>query len=242
MNLLGFDTATDLTVVCVAANDYYFESDPIDAGAETRPQHSSQLLLKIFKVLKDAGLRLEDIDQLAVSVGPGTYTGLRIGVATARALAQSLELTVRPISTLEVVALGVAEKYEEVDLILPVVDAKRSEVFTSAYRCDRGAEGLSLIKMTEPYVSTAAEITEGLGNLEPGCFTAAGNGAVKYLAELKKVGLKTLDSNDSAHMPAGRNICRAAMGSSPVGFDQIVPFYLRLPDAELTLREGKLNV
>ncbi len=242
MKLLGFDTATDITAVCVATEGRFFERASPEVSEERHPKHTQELLPEITEVLQRAGVSLRDIDEIAVGVGPGTYTGLRIGVATARALAQSLDLKLTPVSTLEVVAMGIADDCAVGDVVLPVIDAKRDEVFSCAYQPIQDKNDTVLKPLSEPFVSKPLDIAKSLGDIEVGSAVAAGDGAVRYRTELQSVGIKVLDDENGAHIPIGRNICKLAARIDSIPLEEIAPNYLRLPDAELTLRAGKLNV
>ena len=105
MNVLGFDTSTAATSACVLRDDgQAFERDLPPAEP---PAHARELLPAIAAVLGEAGFSYDEIDAVAVGVGPGTFTGLRIGVATARALASSTGTELRPVSSLAALAEGI---------------------------------------------------------------------------------------------------------------------------------------
>ena len=94
--------------------------------------HAEKLTLFIEKVIKDANLNLKEIDGIALSKGPGSYTGLRIGTSTAKGLCYALDIPLMAISTLKVMAFAMA-KIEDYPLYCPMIDAKRMEVFASIY-------------------------------------------------------------------------------------------------------------
>ncbi len=243
MTVLGFDTATDLTTVAVTIDgSHFFESASKQESRGRMPTHSQELLPKIAEVMQSAGLSFDRVDVLAVGVGPGTYTGLRIGVATARALAQSLDIPLVPVSTLAATALGIIESVEATDVVLPVLDAKRSEIFSCAYMANGGRNGSPVRSLTEEFVAEPAAIAGKLGDIKAEQCAAAGDGAIRYRAELRETGIRVLDEEPPSHMVKGRNICKLALVSEAVAIEKVVPNYLRLPDAELTLRAGKLNL
>ena len=242
MNLLGFDTATDATVVCVAVDGQFFERSSPEVGDDCHPKHAQELLPEITEVLQCAGVSLGDIDEIAEGVGPGTYTGLRIGVATARALAQSLDLKLTPVSTLEVIAMGIANDCAAGDVVLPVIDAKRDEVFSCVYQPAQDKDDTVLKSLSDPTVLAPVDVAKSLGDIGVSSVVAAGGGAVRYRAELQGTGIEVLGDEDAAHIPIGRNICKLAARNESISLEDIAPNYLRLPDAELTLRAGKLNV
>ena len=133
MTILGFDTSTAASSACVLrADGELFEVVPAPERLSERPAHASELLPAIGEVMEAAGVRFSDLDAIAVGLGPGTFTGLRIGVATARALAKANDLPVRGVSSLEVLAMGM-----EGEVRLPLIDAKRGEVYAALYEGDQ---------------------------------------------------------------------------------------------------------
>ncbi len=132
MIVLGFDTATPATAValrfdggCVQARD--------DPRPGERPGHATRLLGLAAELLAQAGLGWADIDRIAIGVGPGRFTGLRIGVASARGLAQSLGIELVGVSSLLALAGAASGSAQEDQGILAVIDARRGEVFAAAY-------------------------------------------------------------------------------------------------------------
>ncbi len=154
MIVLGFDTATPATVVGLRLADgtaLQARDDPaadrsrvtLASGEhprfDQRPGHTARLLPLASELLERAGLRWGEIERIAVGVGPGTFTGLRIGVATARGLAQSLGIDVVGVSTLRVLAeaaLGMSLPAPDLSppaRVLAAIDARRGEAFVAAY-------------------------------------------------------------------------------------------------------------
>jgi len=129
--VLGFDTATADTVVGLAGAGETIELRHEPAPGE-RPGHAEQLLPLCREALERAGIDWQQVDRIGVGVGPGTFTGLRIGVATGRALAQSAGAEVAPVSTLRALAANL-------DGSFPVIDARRGELFVLAGGAPRTA-------------------------------------------------------------------------------------------------------
>jgi tRNA threonylcarbamoyladenosine biosynthesis protein TsaB len=150
------DTSTAASAACVLRSDgEVFEVVPEPATLMGRPAHARELMPAVAAVMERAGLDYGDLEAIAVGVGPGTFTGLRIGVATARALASANGLEVRPVSSLAALAVGIeaeaasaadraaasaadraattAADVDDIPWLLPAIDAKRGEVFAALY-------------------------------------------------------------------------------------------------------------
>lgn len=125
--ILHIDTAVDTASICLAENEAIigFEDN------EIQKEHSSWLHPAIHRIVERSGKSPMDIDAIAVTIGPGSYTGLRVGLSAAKGLCFSLGKPLIGISTLELMA-GSAEA-TDADFIIPVIDARRMEVFTAVY-------------------------------------------------------------------------------------------------------------
>jgi tRNA threonylcarbamoyladenosine biosynthesis protein TsaB len=217
VNLLGIDTATAASAVCVLrADGEAFEVEPPPERLAGRPGHAAELLPAIAARLEDAGLRWEDVEAIGVGVGPGMFTGLRIGIATARGLATATGAELRPVSSLAALATDGAT--------LALIDARRDEVFAGLYASDGTA-------VWEPFVATPAAVAERLraAAVEP---LAVGDGAIRYRDVLRAAGATVAPADSPAHVVRGLSICRLARSAAPVAVEAVLPDYLRLPDAK----------
>ena len=131
--LLSLETATQVCSVALAKDG---EMLAIKDSSEEK-SHSTQITIFIEQVLEEAGLTFKDVEGVAVSKGPGSYTGLRIGVSTAKGLCYGLDIPLMAVSTLKAMALGVSEseKNEKNSNVLfcPMIDARRMEVYNALY-------------------------------------------------------------------------------------------------------------
>lgn len=129
--LLCIETATSICSVALGKDGVLLS---LQEAHETN-QHSSQLTLLISKLFEDSGTSLHDLDAIAVSKGPGSYTGLRIGVSTAKGLCYGLEKPMIGLSTLQAMAYGMSVQCEvpEGSLFCPMIDARRMEVYMALY-------------------------------------------------------------------------------------------------------------
>jgi tRNA threonylcarbamoyladenosine biosynthesis protein TsaB len=240
MRLLAFDTATAATVVALVVD----EAPPgggtpervISEGASSgghafarelrhdpapgeRPGHATQLLPLATRLLDEAGLTFTDVDRIAVGIGPGTFTGLRIGVATARALAQASGAELVGVSTLRTLATGAGRDGP----VLAVIDARRGEAFVAEYDGD------------EELRAPAAVTPETLGSIVRPGVPAVGDGAVRFREVLEPPGAEVPADGSPLHQVSALALARLAAGTPATG-ESVIPEYLRLPDAELALR------
>ena len=194
MLTLAFDTATEVATSAL-----------VDDGEVLgeRASRASTLLEDVDALLRQGGAHPRDLDALAVGIGPGSFTGLRIGLAAARGLALSLQLRGGGVSTLDALAAGAPGA-------VPVVDAKRREVFTLV-------DG-------EPVVLAPTDVRGEL---------CVGDGAVRYRDVLQANGAHVPPDDDERHLPRARFHAALAGEAGPV--DELEPLYLRVPDADRNL-------
>lgn len=194
MLTLAFDTATGVaTTALVRDGDVLGE----------RIGRASEVLAEADELLRAAGLTPGDLDLLAVGVGPGSFTGVRIGLATARGLSLALDLPVAGVSTLDALAAGSSGA-------TPVVDAKRGEIFTVAsghVRCL--APDTLEVHRGRPYV---------------------GDGAVRYRDTIEDAGGVVPPDDSELHIPRARFHAGLAGEGGPA--ELVAPVYMRAPDAE----------
>ena len=222
--MLGLDTATaDAALAITQGGEPVVERlvEPLAAG---RPSHATALLSEIEAVVAGTG-GWGRIDLIAVGVGPGTFTGLRIGIATARALGQGLGKPIAGVGSLAALARGIGSRPDAAGrLRLAVIDARRREAFAALH----GEDGH---EVWEPFVASPAALGERLETLaEPPL--AAGDGSLRFRQELESAGAEVLSEDAPEHRMAARHICALAAGA-PHRTDAITPIYLRRPDAEL---------
>ena len=132
--ILALDTSTKNCSVAL------FNGNKIIALKEKNSDgyaHAEKLTLFIEEVIKSANLTLKEIKAIAISKGPGSYTGLRIGVSTAKGLCYALDIPLVAISTLRAMAFGMAQK-EESNLYCPMIDARRMEVYNAFFNARIG--------------------------------------------------------------------------------------------------------
>lgn len=191
MLTLAFDTATSVATSAL-----------LDDGEVLgeRMSRAQTLLEDVDALLRQGGAHPRDLDALAIGIGPGSFTGVRIGLAAARGLALSLDLRGAGVSTLAALAAGAPGA-------LPVIDARRSEVFTLI-------DG-------EPAVLAPDAVRGEL---------CVGDGAVRYRDVLESNGAVVPADDDERHRPRAR--FHAQLIGELGNVDEIEPLYLRAPDAK----------
>lgn len=212
---LGFDTATPDTAVAIGGG----AERRIGPGEDGRPAHGRALLPAVEQLVAEAG-GWDAIGLIAVGVGPGSFTGLRIGVSTARALAQARGIPVAGVPSTSALLAGVASG---VAGRLAAIDARRSQVFAAV-----DAAG----QATGPVVASPAELPAALGLEDLSGLVAAGDGAVRFRAEIEAAGAAVPPDADPSHRLSARWICELAAEVEPAGPESVRPLYLRRPDAE----------
>ncbi|MGN6430770.1 MAG: tRNA (adenosine(37)-N6)-threonylcarbamoyltransferase complex dimerization subunit type 1 TsaB [Gaiellaceae bacterium] len=196
MLTLAFDTATSVATSALLRDG--------EVVAE-RASRAVRVLADAEELLERAGAEPRELNRLVAGTGPGSFTGVRIGLAAARALAFALELPLAGVSTLDALAAGAPGA-------LPVVDAGRREVFTLL----RGA----------PVVTAPAELAFAPGTV------CVGDGAVRYREVLESLGAEIPPRESELHAPRAR--FHAELAREFVDPGTVEPIYLRLPDAEQT--------
>lgn len=214
--ILGIDTATPSTVVGVLRADGTVEERRDDPVPGTRPNHASRVLELVADVAGD----WSGIARIGIGVGPGGFTGLRIGIATARALAQARGLELVPVSSLRALAAGAGAGARPV---AAVIDARRGEAFVAAYA---GARTL-----IEPVALGPEELAAAVAGLGPGVL-AVGDGALIFRPQLEQAGaVVPADGTQPVHRISAGPLCRLAAEGRPADRDQLLPDYRREPDA-----------
>ena len=201
MVVLGVDTATGDAVVGVTADGEVVRQVQVEPDEGGRPRHSQVLLPEIERSVEAAG-GWERSDRSAVGIGPGSFTGLRIGIAPARALAQAREIPIAAVGSLGALGRGILRSGEgSGGLALPVFDARRGEAFAALIEEERG-------ELWPPSVGLPDELANRVRGLDRTPL-AAGNGALRFAAQLKAAGAAVAPPDDPVHRLEARDVCAA---------------------------------
>ena len=219
MTLLGIDTSTPAASAAVLRDDgEEFEALPGRERLQRPPAHAAELMPAVAAAMERAEVDWGDLDAIAVGIGPGTFTGLRIGIATARALATAAELPLRRVSSLAALAAGIDGLVR-----LPLIDARRGEVFAALYEGER--------EFWPPLVMRPDELIDQLGNAAV-IPLSAGDGSLRFRGMLEAAGIPVEPDHSPAHLVSALQICRLGEGARDEPPEAVLPEYLREPDAK----------
>ena len=191
--------------------------------------HSRTLLPMAEDMLKNAELRLSDVDLIAVAHGPGSFTGIRIGVSTVKGLAWAAEKPCVGVSTLEAMAWhGLAVG----GYICPVMDARRSQVYNALFKIENGRP----VRMTEDRPIALEELAKEVTALGAPVFLI-GDGAALCFEYFTAHGVSCVMAPDNLRWQDAWGVAMAAADKTPGNADELLPVYLRLSQAERERQE-----
>jgi tRNA threonylcarbamoyladenosine biosynthesis protein TsaB len=223
MMVLGIETATRTGGVAILSEAGVVAEYTLNIEIT----HSERLMATIDRVLKDTGALIDDIDGFAVSIGPGSFTGLRIGVAAVKGLAFTTGRPVAAVPTLKALAWNLPHAGKPV---CPLLDAKKKEVYAAIYRSENGSLAAVMPELVLPLGALAENI------IEPTVFT--GEGAAVFRSELLALlGSRAVFAPLSALVPSAASVAEIGMQLLIAGErtdpDDLTPLYIRRPEAEV---------
>ncbi|MFW5999320.1 MAG: tRNA (adenosine(37)-N6)-threonylcarbamoyltransferase complex dimerization subunit type 1 TsaB [Halanaerobiaceae bacterium] len=232
MLTLGIDTSTAVCAVGLRDKDGFLGEMNVRLGR----RHSERLLPVIAKLFSELEYRIEDVKGLAVTTGPGSFTGLRIGLSTVKAFARALGIPVYAVPTLDLLAYSI---YSVQGIIVPVLDARRGRVYNALYR--GGKRDVDGSRLCADRALPAEELLAELLREYPGeSYYLIGDGVEvcrQYLNE-NEAAFKLLLSAHSRPSGAllaglGAYYLQRDGGMSP---EELTPRYLKKPQAEINYR------
>ena len=225
MKILAIDSSTNVAS-CAIMDDERLLGESIINDKVT---HSQKLLPLIADTLNRCRLKVEDIDIFAVSNGPGSFTGLRIGIVTANSLAQAMDKPVVGVSSLQVIAENVSQSEK---LIVPIIDARRDRVFTAIYTSQEG----KLKVVQEPDVMELKTLLEILDKRSKELLFV-GEGVNKYREMISDhMGSRSYFANDNQNISRASCVAEIALVKAQNGesstYFELTPDYLRESQAQ----------
>jgi tRNA threonylcarbamoyladenosine biosynthesis protein TsaB len=222
--VVGIESSTPQTSVAIGTELEIFGEVAIAGKAR-----QESIAPALEQLLRWTGLELSQVEGVAVGVGPGLFTGLRVGVQTAKTLAHVLRVPIVGLGSLDVLAHGVREARRR---IAAVIDGRRGEVFFATYR----TEPSGVIAESEPVVATPAGLVSEL-EAHSGEVLAVGNGAILYHDEIAELGPRVSFASPVVAHPRAAELVELAAAllllEDQVPSAGVVPVYLRKSDAEI---------
>ena len=216
MNIIAIETATTVCAIALRVDS----GEEFDVVLDDQRHHTETLTPGIRDLLARVALAPKDLDRVVVDRGPGLYTGLRVGVATAIGLSLGASADLVSVTSLELLARGASRRGAR-GTFVAAVDGRRGEIFVQTFSLNHG----DVHSHTEPTVTTPAALTEEWARREE-AVTFGGDGVVRYEAEFERLALATLLD---LSVPPPLEALALGVDRSPE--DAVTPLYLREADA-----------
>ena len=229
--VLAIDTSTEVGVVCLTVDGRVVA----EIGARVRARQGEVLMPHVVRVLELGGLAPADLDLLVVGLGPGSFTGLRIGVATAKGLAVATGKPLVGVSSLAAIASGVAGA----TTVVTALEAHKGEIYAAAYGLAGGVPVEVVAPLSAELPAVVAALEQGLGRAGADASVAVvGEGADRLLAAIGADW--AFRASQIADAPRGAQVARLGVlahgRSGPADRARLEPIYVRSSDAVLPSR------
>jgi len=223
MYILGLETSTKTGSIAIVSEEGVLAQYSLNIEVT----HSERLMSTVDRVFKDTKLTISEMSGFAVAIGPGSFTGLRIGLSTVKGLAFATGKPVAAVPTLQALAWNLPYSAFPV---CPLLDARKNEVYAALYRY----EGDVLVQVFPEAASTLAGLAEQIS--EKVIFT--GEGSRIYRTELRRIfNERALFAPSSAILPSAATVAELGLAmiasNRSVDPDSLVPMYIRRPEAEV---------
>ena len=226
MRTLSIDTTSMRGSVALTEGDVAV----VEYQNSTPQTHAENLLSTVDRALSEAGWEKGDLDAIACALGPGSFTGLRIGLAAAKGIAFSLDIPIAGVSSLKSLAMN---RIDDGKFIVPIIDARRSEVYSAAYRFSSG----KLEEVIEECVLPPDVLIEKLLECDSETILVAGGGVLEYQNLFETRLNNRIDiPEEKKILPCASNLARLCLEKLENGGDdliELVPNYIRRSDAEI---------
>ena len=225
MLILGIDTAA--APCCAAVYDTDKQQTLGSFVINNKLTHSVTLMPVVSDLLRNSGITTEDIDLFAVANGPGSFTGLRIGISAVKGMAFAASKPCAAVSTLEAMAYNVAICD---GVVCASIDARCNQVYTATFLNDNG----TVTRLTDEECLKADELAARLSEYD-GDIILVGDGAQLVKKAADEQGIDTRLAPDPIRFQTGYGVCLAAMNAERIAPEQLMPMYLKLPQAQREL-------
>ncbi|MGE0548643.1 MAG: tRNA (adenosine(37)-N6)-threonylcarbamoyltransferase complex dimerization subunit type 1 TsaB [Kofleriaceae bacterium] len=223
MKLLGIDTATLIAGLAIVDDDSVTAEARHDSSGRT-----SDLLVAIDRMCRDAGVAPNELDAIAIGAGPGSFTGLRIGMATAKGIAFAARRPLWAVSSLAALAFDGFAEAPSAPVVVAALDARKTEVFAGCYRRDGSLIGSERVMPPGELMTWVAD----LGEPDP---TFAGDAMAAYPELLQGLASRWL----RAATPSGTAVAKLALAGARVDvLTSGTPTYIRPSEAEVKYPDG----
>jgi tRNA threonylcarbamoyladenosine biosynthesis protein TsaB len=232
MLILGIDCSTDILGLAL------MDSNQLkgEYNLSLKRQHSEKLLPLIEQIFELLEIKAADLDGVAVAIGPGSFTGLRIGITTAKMLGRIFSIPVKGIPTLEVIAAG-----SNGDYILPLLDARRERVYYSFYKRNENKKGLFLKEINKAASAAISELPEILSEYKSEEITIIGEMKAEVQQILEQEGFLVKQSAAENNFTRAAVLARLGQDYINSGQEddiyQLNPIYLKKPQAEINWQQ-----
>ena len=225
MKILAFDGTAKAASVAVADDDRILACQTIDNGLT-----QSELLLPMAEdMLKSLKLSFSDINILATSVGPGSFTGVRIGVSLVKGLAFGRDIPCVGVSTIEALAENMRGLR---GILVPCMDARRGQVYTATFSCD----GENITRLTEDRAIALTDLAKELAEYEGRSIYVSGDGYKVARSTLESLGIRLENTPELLILENAASVAKVAKAKydrgESVSDGELSPIYLRMPQAE----------
>ncbi len=226
MKILAVDTSSGVATAAVVEEDKLI----CEYTLNNKLTHSQTILPIIDSILKSSDMTPEDVDLFAVSSGPGSFTGLRIGVTTIKGLAHAVNKPVTAVNTLEALAYNLPHcPY----IISPIMDARREQVYNAFYRFENGI----LTELASPRAIALAECLEELSEYDEKV-VFLGDGVPVFREKITEVlGKNAIFAPQNLNMQHAASVAEAAKNKKTMHYSELAPIYFRQSQAERVAEE-----
>ena len=248
MNILAIETTGKYGSAAVIRSD----GSLFCASSSEEMNHLKGMMILIDEAIKKAGISKKELTHIAASAGPGSFTGIRIGVVTARTMAQMLGIPCIAVSSLEAMGIRVLSQAVEdgAVFVAPIINARRHQTYAAVYEAARGNDGALTAAMEEKqYIieDLLTALNEKLAGTDSAKVFFTGDGIDAYrdiIEEMMPAGSYMLADEEIRYQHAGsvaEAALRKAAASETLGYNELMPEYMRLAEAEQRLKSGTLS-